>query len=318
VGLTILSVAYPLAPVGPDAVGGAEQVLSMLDAALVRAGHRSIVIACEGSSVRGTLVSTPRADEPLDDERRVRAQDRVRRAIAGVLATERVDLVHCHGVDFPTYAPQAGPPVLATLHLPPHLYPGWIFESPPDNWFLSCVSADQRRRCPPSRRSIDVLPNGVPVLPARGRSRRLQLAVALGRICPEKGFHLALEAARALDLGLVLGGQVFGYPDHRRRRARRAPRPRPLRPPSSGALRARRPAAREPARRARGGLMRDPPGTGTSADHAETCELYAEIARRRSAAARDGRPGSPDDDTPAFRDTLRRTRRRPAARKRRS
>ncbi|TIU34927.1 MAG: glycosyltransferase family 4 protein, partial [Mesorhizobium sp.] len=33
--LTVLNVAYPLAPVGPDAVGGAEQVLSALDRALV-------------------------------------------------------------------------------------------------------------------------------------------------------------------------------------------------------------------------------------------------------------------------------------------
>src|SRR6058998_755143 len=43
--LTILSVAYPLARVGPDAVGGAEQVLTQLDAALTQAGHRSLVIA---------------------------------------------------------------------------------------------------------------------------------------------------------------------------------------------------------------------------------------------------------------------------------
>ena len=35
VSLTILSVGYALAPVGPDAVGGAEQVLSALDRALV-------------------------------------------------------------------------------------------------------------------------------------------------------------------------------------------------------------------------------------------------------------------------------------------
>src|SRR3954465_10552397 len=39
--LCVLNVAYPLAPVGPDAVGGAEQVLAMIDAALVRAGHES-------------------------------------------------------------------------------------------------------------------------------------------------------------------------------------------------------------------------------------------------------------------------------------
>ena len=48
--LAILSVAFPFAPVGPDAVGGAEQVLSSLERALVGAGHRSIVVACAGSS----------------------------------------------------------------------------------------------------------------------------------------------------------------------------------------------------------------------------------------------------------------------------
>lgn len=35
--LTVLSTAYPFAPVGPDAVGGAEQMLAQLDAALVAA-----------------------------------------------------------------------------------------------------------------------------------------------------------------------------------------------------------------------------------------------------------------------------------------
>ena len=53
--LTVLSVSYPLAPVGPDAVGGSEQVLSALDHALVAQGHRSVVVACEGSQVAGRL-----------------------------------------------------------------------------------------------------------------------------------------------------------------------------------------------------------------------------------------------------------------------
>jgi hypothetical protein len=39
--LTVVSLAYPIVPIGPDTVGGTEQVVSMLDAALVRAGHRS-------------------------------------------------------------------------------------------------------------------------------------------------------------------------------------------------------------------------------------------------------------------------------------
>ncbi|MGI4946079.1 MAG: hypothetical protein ACRYHQ_36885, partial [Janthinobacterium lividum] len=57
--MTILSVAYSLAPVGPDSVGGSEQVLTALDRALTDAGHRNIVVACEGSEVAGELVSFP-------------------------------------------------------------------------------------------------------------------------------------------------------------------------------------------------------------------------------------------------------------------
>ena len=40
--MLVVAVAYPFSPVGPDAVGGAEQILTALDDALVQAGHRSI------------------------------------------------------------------------------------------------------------------------------------------------------------------------------------------------------------------------------------------------------------------------------------
>ena len=65
--MLILNVAYPFAPVGPDAVGGAEQILTALDAALVRAGHRSVVVAREGSACQGRLIPV-RAFPELDDQ----------------------------------------------------------------------------------------------------------------------------------------------------------------------------------------------------------------------------------------------------------
>jgi hypothetical protein len=40
--------------------------------------------------------------------------------------------------------------------------------------------------------------------------------VALGRICPEKGFHLSIDAGRASGVPLVLAGEVFPYEEHRR------------------------------------------------------------------------------------------------------
>ena len=123
--LTVLSVAYPLAPVGPDAVGGSEQVLTALDSALVAAGHRSIVLAHEGSSARGELVTyaAPPEGEPIDEAIASAQRERVHDAMLRLLQRTHVDLVHMHGLDFHFYLPPPGPPVLATLHLPPDWYP---------------------------------------------------------------------------------------------------------------------------------------------------------------------------------------------------
>ena len=114
--LTVLSVAYPLAPVGPDAVGGAEQILAALDNALVRAGHRSLVVACQGSRAAGTLIPIARIGGALGQGAIAAAHAAVRTAVARALARWRMDLVHVHGFDFAAYLPPPGVPVLATLH----------------------------------------------------------------------------------------------------------------------------------------------------------------------------------------------------------
>src|SRR5262249_4504872 len=122
-GLTVLSVAYPFAPVSPDAVGGAEQVLSNIDEALAHEGHRSIVVACEGSRVAGTLVSVSRETGTLDGPAIEAVHARHRRAISAALERWPVEVVHLHGVDFHRYLPQTDVPVLVTLHLPISFYP---------------------------------------------------------------------------------------------------------------------------------------------------------------------------------------------------
>lgn len=214
--LTVLSVAYPFAPVGPDVVGGAEQVLTSLDAALVRAGHRSVVVACEGSAVAGALVGTPREEGTVADAVWHRVRERHREAVRDVLERWPVDLVHVHGVDFHRYLPPPGVPVLATLHLPPEWYPPEALRPARPGTWLHCVSAAQRRRCPPGARLLPDVPNGVPVQALAARHARRGFAVALGRVCPEKGFHHALDAAKEAGVPLLLGGQVYPYPEHER------------------------------------------------------------------------------------------------------
>src|SRR2546421_557563 len=123
--MTILNVAYPFAPVSPDAIGGAEQVLAMLDQGLVTGGMESIVLAAKGAFASGALIEGP-ANQKIDDNVRHRV-------------------------------------------------------------YLDILS--------PTAEKADFV-------------------LMLGRICPEKGFHLGLQAAAAVGITCLLAGQIYGYADH--------------------------------------------------------------------------------------------------------
>jgi len=214
--LTVLQVAYALGTVSADAVGGAEQVLATLDRGLTTAGHRSIVVACDGSRVAGTLCATPALSGTVTPAQRAAAYAAHRTAIARALDAAAVDVIHVHGLDFPEYLPPAGVPVLATLHLPPTWYSPSTFALTRPNTYLNCVSDTQRRACPPSSLLLPTIPNGVRVdRLVRGAAKR-DWVLALGRVCPEKGFHLALDAARRANVGMRLAGHVFPYESHQR------------------------------------------------------------------------------------------------------
>lgn len=212
--LTVLSVAYPLTPVGADAVGGSEQILTLLDAALTRAGHHSVVVAARGSTPLGTLVATPSWDGALTDEVRSWAQGQHRIAIEEALKRWPVDIIHMHSLDFWRYLPSGSVPMLATLHLPPDWYPEDVFHLRRRNSYVNCVSQAQLCSCPPSTCMLPHVSNGVDVPRLTMNLRKREFALALGRICPEKGLHIALDAARTAGAPLYLAGEVYRYETH--------------------------------------------------------------------------------------------------------
>jgi glycosyltransferase involved in cell wall biosynthesis len=209
--LRILNVAFPFAPTGPDAVGGAEQIPTRLDAALVAQGHSSFVVACPGSQAVGKLlvpaVWTPEraADSPAYGEYRL--------CIERAISRHSIDLIHLHGIDFYRYLPRTEIPVLVTLHLPAEWYPRDIFRSVPDNVWLHCVSRTQHAQCPASDHLLAPIENGVPI-PDNIFNTKRNFALALGRICPEKGLHLAMDACKQAGIPFFLGVKVFDYPSH--------------------------------------------------------------------------------------------------------
>ena len=214
--LTSLNVGYPLAPVGPDVAGGAEQILSALDRALVAAGHHSIVIGCAGSKAFGTLIEEPALPACFDDETRIRAQQKRRESITCALSRWPIDLVHMHGLEFHTYLPEPGVPVLVTLHLPLDWYAPEALWPRRDRTFLHCVSASQRRSAPPGIDFLDDIENGVPIEALTAYHAKRDYAFVIGRLCPEKGFHLAMDAARIAGLPIMLAGSIYQYPEHLR------------------------------------------------------------------------------------------------------
>ena len=213
---TILSVAFPFAPVGARAVGGAEQVLTWLEAALSEHGYRSVVVAREGSQAQGDLLATPIHEGAITPELRETVTQAHQRHLDQAFQSQQIDLVHMHGIDFHRYTVPAHIPVLVTLHLPPSWYPESIWNLP-RQYTLQCVSHSQRRGCPSGAQPrIVVVENGVP-LPARHHEPSSRdYALMLSRICPEKNLHAGLDAARLASVPVLLAGETFPYEEHLR------------------------------------------------------------------------------------------------------
>jgi glycosyltransferase involved in cell wall biosynthesis len=208
--MTVVTVAYPLMPVGPGSGGGAEQIAYLLERAIHSAGHRSIVIAASGSQVAGELMETAAFEGEIDDAIRARAQQAHRAAIVKVLSEASVDIIHFHGLDFFSYVPDTRAAMVATLHLPVGWYPKEIFGL--RSVTLVSVSNTQANSAP-SEASIAVVHNGVEV-DRYAAAQPGEYLLWLGRICPEKGVHIALEVAHRLDLPILIAGPVHPFRAH--------------------------------------------------------------------------------------------------------
>jgi len=218
VRLRILYIAYPMLPVTQVSCGGAEQVLWSLEAEMVRRGHNTVVAACDGSQVSGKLFATgipPRhADrfEQRDAEHAalIRAMlERVQRSAAPF------DIVHDQSGGFWSHARAVDAPVLATLHLPRSFYPAASFDRVAENVFFNCVSESQRREFSACSAMCGVVRNGIRLQDfSPNLARRGDYLLWIGRLCEEKGAHIAIEAARRAGHRLVIAGDVYPFSYH--------------------------------------------------------------------------------------------------------
>jgi glycosyltransferase involved in cell wall biosynthesis len=213
-GLTVISVSYPFAAVTADPVGGAEQVVAQLDRALTAAGHRSIVIAPEGSRTAGELRVIPAVADQVTEAERNSIHRAVRKRLLEAMSKDAPDVIHLHGIDFYSYLPLPGSAAMVTLHLPLAWYPlDALMPRRPNTW-LHPVSHSQAREAPAAVELSEPIENGVELAPVE--ERKQNFALSLGRICPEKGVEDALKASVRAGVPLLIAGKVFPYREHQR------------------------------------------------------------------------------------------------------
>jgi glycosyltransferase involved in cell wall biosynthesis len=214
--LRILYVAYPLSPVSDESCGGAEQVLQMLERASFARGHHTTIAACSGSRASGELVVTVEHVSPDDFDP---VQKKHVAAVRQLLheresAAQPFDLVHDHSGGFWRHASGLAAPVLATLHLPRSFYSAEVFADVPPNVFLNCVSLSQAASFADLNALLGVVPNGIEAERFEFEPRKSDYLLWLGRICEEKGAHIALDVALRAGSPVVLAGGLYPLSYH--------------------------------------------------------------------------------------------------------
>jgi glycosyltransferase involved in cell wall biosynthesis len=216
--LQLLFSAYPLLPMSAESCGGAEQVLATLEYALAQRGHSTTIAACNGSRASGRVFATGEPSSELDQLAARQAEHNER--ILELLQPEGVsgaafDLLHDHNGGFWRQAGAVGLPVLATLHLPRAFYPDELFRNLPENVFFNCVSQSQSQSFADVPQVIATVRNGIRLEQFPLETQKGDYLLWMGRLCEEKGAHVAIDVARSSGMRLVIAGAVYPFSYHR-------------------------------------------------------------------------------------------------------
>jgi glycosyltransferase involved in cell wall biosynthesis len=116
------------------------------------------------------------------------------------------------------HAHKIGPniPVLATLHLPRSFYPKSAFHRAAPNVYFNCVSKTQEKSFAGLPRMLGHVSNGVALDRFTLQVKKQEHLLWMGRICEEKGTHIALDVAAKAGMPIVIAGTVYPFAYHQR------------------------------------------------------------------------------------------------------
>jgi glycosyltransferase involved in cell wall biosynthesis len=168
--------------------------------------------------VAGRLVPSGDPEPPLDAFPEIDAAHNARvleTLLAARAAGQPFDIVHDQGGSFWRLAGNIPEPVLLTAHLPRDFY-GDALRAPTPNLFVNCVSNTQAATFGDVPGLAATAPNGVVIHRLPFSEQKDDYLLWLGRICEEKGAHIAADIGRRLRIRTVIAGDVYNFSYHRR------------------------------------------------------------------------------------------------------
>lgn len=211
--LKIGMVAPPWFELPPRGYGGTETVVAALVDRLVAQGHEVTLIG--SGEQRTTAQHYVRVYERPPSELLGTPMPEVIAAAETARALEGSDLdvVHDHSLAGPLLARGRTAPTVATLHGPALGMNGDYFERLGRTVDIVAIS-DAQRRSNPRLNWVDTVYNAIDVASFPFVAAKDDYVLWLGRFCPEKGAHIAIDAAREAGRRIVLAGKR-NEPDER-------------------------------------------------------------------------------------------------------
>lgn len=189
----------------PKAYGGIEWICYWLVEGLVDAGHEVTLIGAGDDHTRARFVRT--YDEPPTPRLGESLPEVVHAAVAArALEGLDLDIVHDHTLAGPLTAAGRACPTVVTAHGPMKGEFRTYFGSLGRNVSLVAISEAQRRHAP-DLPWVATVHNAIPVDEYPFVADKEDFVIFLGRMNPEKGVHLAVDAAREAGFPIVLAGK---------------------------------------------------------------------------------------------------------------
>src|SRR5690349_6538489 len=204
-----LGIAFAMPPwfdVPPRAYGGIESLAACLAEALIERGHSLVIVGAVRDGTRAEFRRTYK----------VAPSERIGESIPEVLHAAlsnrhldelHVDVIHDHSLAGPLTARGRMVPTVVTAHGPVTGEMAGYYRAMSADTSLIAIS-DSQRRLAPDIRWAGIVYNAVKTADFRFRADKDDYVLFLGRMNPDKGAHLAIDAARAAGRRIVLAGKL--------------------------------------------------------------------------------------------------------------